>query len=266
MTCKFQLRSCCPSLNPDCNQVSPVIQTTINPPTGLFTDDGIFTGTIVGLFTRFNVNWSDGVQQTVDGVIFRDDLAPGDYTIAVQSLVNPECIWNYEIRIPDFTEFFVELFYLNLFTTPVPVVPNAAPIPGIEPENIRWNNDRIIGNNFDPNNQPFTFNQCFQLVIQGGVPPYNIVWQDFQDPNYVLPPALNVAPTIQQPANPDDPQGPVRPPVLASPNGNEVMCFNLVPNNGNGWVNVTIQDSTVPAQGGPNEVVFWLYLLENVLP
>lgn len=244
----YNVTFCCPDIFPDCDRVTPVVDFFTQPPLTI----GGATGTIQivfrGLNTRYNVLWQDGFQQNVVTQTTRNNLASGDYSITVTSLTNPDCSWTYIVTVPPFLTLNAEVYYAQAFITPVPTLPNFTPT---NVEAYRYNVDRVL----NPNDQII----AFQLVVTGGTLPYTYLWEDWND--YGALPANHITP-ITPAQTPVIPANNVRPPLQIGGNNFIVGTYDVVPNNGNGWVRAIVTDSSVPQL----QRIFWIYIMQSPLP
>lgn len=264
---RYDFKKCCPDLKPQCDDIAPLIDFTVVKPSSSQNIDGQISIKFNGLYSRYNISWSDGFVGSVFGGVVRNNLKPGLYTASISAINNPDCVWSIVFEVPAFEDLTAELYYRDLLDSPVPQI--------IVPKNLTeektkyyWNDNKILKRGSTGETQ------CYELVISGGTAPYKIKWEDFKDylgvvPSYLTSPSpsglglkqtsntgvINVGGVLQE----------QRPPiVLDKGKVNESSlteaCINLAVINGNGWVRITVVDSTFPA---PLSLVLWLYLKQS---
>lgn len=257
----YSLNSCCPEFWAECDELTPVMDVFTRAPT-IVNNNGSINITFRGLLSTFRVQLDNRPPITVIGQWVFDGLGSGTYSVKVSSLQNPKCVWTFAVRVPVFDELRLELYYRDFLTTPVPKLPSNVfdtSNTTVFPDDYRSNSDRVIipgQNGIVPQNG---FNICFMLVIEGGEEPYNILWEDFRDYGFVPVQLITPITPAQALNNQLNNQ---RPPIINGVNGGRNMCYNLTPNNGNGWGRVTVTDSAVV----PATKIIWIYIREAVLP
>jgi hypothetical protein len=268
----YDLKNCCPNLKPKCDNIAPNINFRVLKPTTTANADGSIRIEFIGLYSRYKVSWSDQETSNIySGVVTRNNLVPGEYSVAIQDLINEDCIWTYLFTVPSYTDFDVELYYRDFLTEPVPRLPYAPVTPFVIPENYKlyWNNDRVLKRGTDANTQ------CFELIISGGTAPYTIEWGDFITYSGIVPVNL-IPPNIPIPkqtnnngfVNVGNVQFSNRHPiVLDKQKINDLKnvteaCINLANYNGNGWIRIVVKDSSFPNK---KIKTLWLYLKQSPL-
>jgi len=270
---RFDLKNCCPDLKVLCTSISPDINVRICNPTTVDNIDGKIEIQFVGLYTKYEIAWSDNpsVYSIYIGNLTKKNLTPGTYTIYIRDLINKQCIWTYSFTINFFEVLDVELYYKDFRTTTLPRVPYTpiTPFPNPDKYKLYWNKDRVLKRGTDGNIQ------CFDIVPLGGTPPYTFIYDDFLSyggfvPLNLIPPSLPIPKQTNQ-------NGVVvingvellnRPPIIINRQQlNEKktideFCAHLAEVNGNGWVKITVTDSTTPNK---QSKIIWLYLKQSPL-
>lgn len=274
-------RNCCADFDPACKDIMPTLDLVVTKPTVTVTKDstgkiisetvnadGSVYGFVNGLVKKWYVEWPDGSINVTAGNISRSDFLPGNYSIILTSINNPNCVFVFDFTIPDSKAFQVELYYYNEIY-PAGVVPKYPPgsyplYPSASfPYDYRNNDNKRLKTLYDPDTGLVTkgsvLQQTYVVVASGGTPPYFYKWRDFLDTNFIVPANINVNPPSLQPSN-NPPSS--RPPKINTPKSIDWANVGLLPKNGNGWITVDVSDSSNPV----NTHTIWLYIKQDIFP
>ena len=227
----FDITSCCHETLHECSDAIPTrISWDIRHHTVPANNNGMLIGQILSLNTNYTGRWNDGYEGPLATVVTRTGLRPGTYVLTVTDNGN-QCVWQFTLIIKPYNSLNVQLLYDT--GAPVPYITSA------------------VGSQYYQT-YPVGRGQslCFRIVVSGGVPSYTYLWRDST--------TYGTLPLALQP--PNEPAIVNSPILIGSVYNTDEICVLTNINQGSGWVQFTVSDST------GNSVSFYIKIIQQINP